>query len=116
MGGLMDGDDFINSNMGKMFIEKGESAENLKNKYSGINVRFASFEGEIIPRKGEEYIVFTVNSGIDDDLNYILGGGYEQGLLPVISSSKVKEYNPDKRKEKLESNVISIDQLIKDSN
>ncbi len=112
MGGLMAGEDFINSSIGKMFLEKGESTKNLQNKYFGKNVRFAGFEGESVPVKGDMYIVFAVNSEIDDNLYYILGGGYEQGLLTVMGSDKVEEYNPEKKKNNLELNVISIEQLI----
>lgn len=115
MGGLIDGDKFINSSIGKMFIVKGESYENLKNKYSGKNVRFASFEGENIPNKGDEYIVFAVNSGIDDNLYYILGGGYQQGLLPVIDNNSVKEYNPVNKMKNIELNTLSIDNFINES-
>lgn len=115
MGGLMDGEDFIKSSIGEMFIEKGESAKELESKYAGKNVRFAGFEGESIPEKGETYIVFAVNSDIDDNLYYILGGGYEQGILAVIESSKVEEYNPDKKKNNLELKVLSIEELIKNS-
>lgn len=115
MGGLMDGEVFIKSNIGKMFIEKGESDKELKSKYVGKNVRFAGFEGERVPIKGEAYIVFAVNSDIDDNLYYILGGGYEQGLLAVIDSDKVEEYNPEKKRNVLELKIMSIDELIKDS-
>jgi len=115
MGGLMNGEDFIKSSIGKMFLEKGESTKDLQNKYFGKNIRFAGFEGENIPVKGDMYIVFSVNSGIDDDLHYILGGGYEQGILPVIDSNNVEEYNPEKKKNHLELNVMSIDQFINDS-
>jgi hypothetical protein len=113
MGGLMDGEAFIKSSIGKMFIEKGESAKELENKYAGKNVRFAGFEGEGVPIKGKTYIVFAVNSEIDDNLYYILGGGYEQGLLAVTDTSKVEEYNPDKKKNGLELKILSIKELIK---
>lgn len=113
MGGLMDGEAFIKSSIGKMFIEKGESAKELERKYVGKNVRFAGFEGESIPIKGETYIIFAVNSEIDDNLYYILGGGYEQGLLAVTDSSKVEEYNPDKKKNDLELKILSIEEFIK---
>lgn len=112
MGGLMDGESFIKSSIGKMFIEKGESAKELENKYTGNNVRFAGFEGERIPLKGETHIVFAVDSEIDDDLYYILGGGYEQGLLLVNDSSKVEEYSPEKRKNDLELKILNIEELI----
>lgn len=57
MGGLIDGDEFINSSIGKMFIEKGATKEELSKLYSGKNVRFAGYEGEMIPNEGECYIV-----------------------------------------------------------
>lgn len=113
MGGLMNGEAFIKSSIGEMFIKKGESAKELESKYAGKNVRFAGFEGERIPIKGETYIVFAVNSDIDDNLHYILGGGYEQGLLLVGESGKVEEYNPDKKRDNIELKVMSIEELIK---
>ncbi|KAF0092157.1 MAG: hypothetical protein FD141_341 [Fusobacteria bacterium] len=115
MGGLMDGDKFINSSIGKMFIEKGASEEELSSLYSGKNVRFAGFEGEMIPTEGESYIVFARNSIVKKDIYYIVGGGYDQGLLPIIDKNKVEEFNPEKRMIKVDLNNISIDQLIDES-
>lgn len=116
MGGLMDGDEFINSSIGQMFIDKGSSEAELIKLYSGKNVRFAGFEGEVIPEIGKSYIVFARDSLVKKDIFYIVGGGYEQGLLEVVDRSLVYEFSPEKRTDKQGSQTINIEKLIADIN
>ena len=114
MGGLMDGEDFIDSSVGRMFMEKGLSADELNSRYSGKLVRFAGFEGESIPIEGRSYVVFAVDSGIGDGMYYILGGGYGQGLLELSGDDKVVEYAPIKRKEGLNPVLLGLKEFIKE--
>lgn len=115
MGGLIDGEDFIDSSFGKMFLEKGLSADELMSRYSGKSVRFAGFEGESIPLDGSSYVVFAVDSGLGDGLYYIVGGGYGQGLLKLSGNDKVEEYSPVKRREGRDTVLVSLKELIKES-
>lgn len=55
------------------------------------------------------------NSVIKKEIYYIVGGGYDQGLLPVIDKIKVEEFNPDKRMKNLELDNINIDMFIDES-
>lgn len=113
MGGLKDGEDFIDSSAGRMFLEKGLSAGELKSRYSGKSVRFAGFEGESIPQKGRSYVVFAVDSGLGDSQYYILGGGFGQGLLELSGDDKVVEYAPVKRKEGQDTLLLNLKEFIR---
>lgn len=114
MGGIMEGEDFINSSFAKMFMEKGASLEQLRETYGNKLVKFSGFSGETIPEKDCEYIIFAVKSGLADGIWYITGGGYQQGLLETEGIDFVEEFSPEKKMKDTEPEIIPVRQLLED--
>ena len=114
MGGVLSGEKYIETH--PKHIQKGIALSNgtvtieeIKNHYQNKNVDLPSFEGELIPELGKQYLIFahTLPEEAPKDLpfnHYIAGYEYAQGVFEVRENGKINDFRPD-IKEKISNEI-----------